>query len=139
MADSDRLTVDNELWIPRIDADKHVLVCILVNQSDQLSDAGGLSRSLSQFLSYFISFGCVFSLKLSRWYALSTLLAFCTLSARCSRSARNFIGEDACSELELLYSEVRCGIEGLANLIPALAALSKDCHAAMVVKSGDLA
>ena len=41
MADSDRLTVDNELRVPRVDADEHVLVCVPLDQIENRGDTGG--------------------------------------------------------------------------------------------------
>ena len=139
MADSDRLTVDNILRIPRIDADKHVLVCVLVYQLDNRGDAGsffqGSGRLSSDILDIFRR--KIFRIKIFR-QAFNALKAFETFCAFCSRSldlGTEFVG----SESKLLFDEVCSGLEGLTDLVPALAALSQDSHTTLVVKSSDLA
>ena len=42
VADTDRLTVDNVLWVPRINADQHLLVGIRLDRLQNRSDSSGL-------------------------------------------------------------------------------------------------
>ena len=142
MADSDRLTVDNVLRVPRVDADEHVLVCVLVDQFDNRGDAGSFFQGSGRLSSDILDIlrRKIFSIKIIRqaFKALKTLKTFKTFCAFCSRSL-DLSTEFAGSESELLFDEVCSGLEGLTDLVPALAALSQDSHTALVVKSSDLA
>ena len=141
MADSDRLTVDNVLRVPRVDADEHVLVCVLVDQFDNRGDAGSFFQGSSRLSSDILDIlrRKIFGIKIIRqaFKALKTLKTFKTFCAFCSRSldlSTEFCG----SESELLFDEVCSGLEGLTDLVPALAALSQDSHTTLVVISNDL-
>ena len=142
MADSDRLTVDNVLRVPRVDADEHVLVCVFVDQLDNRGDAGSFFQGSSRLSSDILDIlrRKIFSIKIFRqaFKSLKTLKAFKTFCAFCSRSL-DLSTEFGGSESELLFDEVCSGLEGLTDLVPALAALSQDSHTALVVKSSDLA
>ena len=148
MADSDRLTVDNVLRVPRVDADEHVLVCVLVDQFDNRGDAGSFFQGSGRLSSDILDIlrRNIFGIKILRqaFKALKTLKTFKTCKtfktfwAFCSRSL-DLSTEFGGSESELLFDEVCSGLEGLTDLVPALAALSQDSHTALVVKSSDLA
>lgn len=109
VADTNSFTIDDILWVPRVHADEHLCVRILVDLIDDGRDSSGFFRSSGQRLSNLFRNGSgIF--------------------------AKTGIG----SEFELLFDEIGCGLEALTDLVPASASFSQKHHTVHLIEVSDL-